>query len=120
MELGVKIVFPQEIDTDQFGTFTRDIPRKGTQLDAPRKKTIEGVRLTGAEIGVACEGTFGPSEFGFLNANTEIVMMIDMKNNLEPVGGYVSLQTNISEIYVSNIENAIEFAIKVVGVVNTQ
>lgn len=37
-ELGIKIIVPKDIDTDKFGTFTRDIPRKGIQLYTARKK----------------------------------------------------------------------------------
>lgn len=92
--LGLKIVVPAEIDTDKFGTFTLDIPRKGSQLEAARKKALEGIRLTGLDIGIASEGTFAPYEFA--NANTEIVILIDLKNNWEFVGGNKSLQTNIA------------------------
>ena len=106
--LGLKIIVPKEIDTDQFGTFTLDIPRKGSQLDAARNKAQEGIRLTGLDIGIASEGTFAP--YGFTNANTEIVILIDLKNNWEFVGGNKSLQTNIAETNASSVEEALIFA----------
>jgi len=110
-QLGLKIIIPESIDTDQFGTFTRDIARKGTQLEAARAKAIEGIRLTGAEIGIASEGTFGPHPASpFIPANTEIVVLIDKKHDLEIIGGSVSLKTNDSHRYVSSVKEAIEFA----------
>jgi len=110
-QLGLNIIVPEYIDTDQFGTFTRDIGRKGSQLEAARSKAIEGMRLTGAEIGIASEGTFGPHPASpFIPANTEIVVLVDKKYDLEIVGGSVSLRTNDSHCYVSSVTEAIEFA----------
>jgi hypothetical protein len=37
-ELGIKVVVPQNFDTDAFGTFTREIKRPGDQLQAARLK----------------------------------------------------------------------------------
>ncbi len=106
--LGLKIIVPKKIDTDQFGTFTRDIARRGSQLDAARSKALEGIKLTGLDIGIASEGAFAP--YGFTNANTEIVILIDLKNNWEFVGGSKSLQTNIAETSVNSVEDALIFA----------
>jgi len=109
--LGLKIIVPENIDTDQFGTFTRDIPRNGTQLEAARAKALEGIRLTGAEIGIASEGTFGPHPaFPFVPVNIEIVVLIDTKHDLEIVGESVSLETNFDHAYVSTLEEAKDFA----------
>ena len=109
--LGLKIIVPEEIDTDQFGTFTRDVVRKGTQLEAARAKAEEGMRLTGADIGIASEGTFGPHpDSPFISANTEIVVLLDKKHGLEIIGGNVSLKTNENHRYVNSVEEAKEFA----------
>lgn len=35
---GSEVVHTQAFDTDTLGTFTRDVERSGTQLDAARKK----------------------------------------------------------------------------------
>lgn len=48
------------IDTDQFGTFTGEIERKGTMLDAARAKAELAIARTGAPIGIGSEGAFGP------------------------------------------------------------
>ena len=42
--LGLAIMVPEQIDTDQFGTFTRDIPRQGrclTRREPKRRKEYD-------------------------------------------------------------------------------
>lgn len=48
------------IDTDALGTFTGEVPRAGTMLDAARAKAQLAIDKTGAELGVGSEGAFGP------------------------------------------------------------
>lgn len=48
------------VDTDEFGTFTGEIERKGTMLDAARAKAELAIARTGAPIGIGSEGAFGP------------------------------------------------------------
>lgn len=48
------------IDTDALGTFTGEIERKGTMLDAARAKAELAIARTGAPIGIGSEGAFGP------------------------------------------------------------
>ena len=42
-ELGVKVVVPENLDTDAFGTFTREIKRPGDQLEAARLKAEKSI-----------------------------------------------------------------------------
>ena len=44
-------------DTDQLGTFTRDKPRPGTQLEAARRKARVGMTLSGLPVGLVLEAT---------------------------------------------------------------
>ncbi len=88
-ELGIHVTVPTNFNTDRFGTFTRDIPRLGDQLDAARKKALAGIVLTGTDLALASEGSFGVHpDTPFLPSNVEIVLMIDVKNKLEIVGQY--------------------------------
>ena len=74
-------------DTDQLGTFTREIPRAGTQLDAARRKARIGMDLAGTPFGLASEGSFGPDPMaGFFPWNVEILVFLDDERNLEVVG----------------------------------
>ena len=75
-ELGVKVILPQNFDSDQFGTFTGDKARTGNQLEAARLKVQAAMKLTGADIGIASEGSFGahPS-IPFIQSNLELVFV---------------------------------------------
>ena len=85
--LGCHIEHVQGFDTDTLGTFTREVPRAGTQLDAARRKAREGMRLAGLTRGVANEGSFGPDPFtGLFPWNVEIWVWIDDELGIEVVG----------------------------------
>ena len=58
--LGCRIERVSGYDTDLLGTFTRDVPRAGTQLEAARRKARVGMQLAGRPLGLASEGSFGP------------------------------------------------------------
>lgn len=110
-ELGVKVILPQNFDSDQFGTFTGDKARTGNQLEAARLKVQAAMKLTGADIGIASEGSFGahPS-IPFIQSNLELVLLLDVKNNLEIRGHHRSSDTNMSGQHVSSAKEALEFA----------
>lgn len=59
-ELGLQIVVPQNFNTDRFGTFSREVKRAGSQLEAARIKAQAAMQATGAAIALASEGAFGP------------------------------------------------------------
>jgi hypothetical protein len=85
--LGCQLVHTDGYDTDQLGTFTRELTRAGSQLDAARKKASIGMALTGASVGMASEGSFGPDPFGaFMPWNTEVVLWVDRLSGLEVTG----------------------------------
>ncbi|MDE2077693.1 MAG: hypothetical protein KGI91_11570 [Burkholderiales bacterium] len=74
-------------DTDQLGTFTRDTPRPGTQLEAARRKARVGMELSGLPVGLASEGSFGPDPFtGLFPWNVEMLVWIDDRLGIEVVG----------------------------------
>ena len=73
-------------DTDSLGTFTRDIPRDGSQLEAARKKARMGMALSGLSLGLASEGSFGAGALGLYSMNLELVILIDAERGIEIVG----------------------------------
>ena len=74
-------------DTDQLGTFTRDIPRYGNQLDAARKKAQIAMKLSNTKYGVGSEGSFNQDPYtGIIPINHEIVIFVDSVLNIEIVG----------------------------------
>lgn len=74
-------------DTDQLGTFTRDTPRLGAQLDAACRKARMGMELSSLSLGIASEGSFVPDHFtGMFPWNIELVILINDILGIEVTG----------------------------------
>ena len=87
LALGCRVERVAGYDTDQLGTFTRDVPRAGTQIEAARKKARIGMELAGLPLGLASEGSFGPDPCtGMFPWNVELLVWIDDERELEVVG----------------------------------
>ncbi|MBL7537713.1 hypothetical protein INQ15_25330, partial [Escherichia coli] len=67
------------IDTDRFGTFSRDVERTGSQLDAARAKIAAAfAEAPDAQFALASEGSFGPHPYiPFAPLAREIVVLAD-------------------------------------------
>ncbi|MFO0679798.1 MAG: DUF6671 family protein [Polyangiaceae bacterium] len=84
--LGSEVVLVDGFDTDAFGTFTRDVPRPGSQLDAARAKAAKAMELSGLPRAVASDGAFVPGPGGLVPWNVELVVYVDRETDLEVVG----------------------------------
>jgi hypothetical protein len=85
--LGCRVRHVDSYDTDLLGTFTRDIPRFGTQVEVARKKARLAMELAGLPFGLGSEGAFVPDPFlGMASWNVEVIVFIDYPRNLEVVG----------------------------------
>jgi hypothetical protein len=85
--LGSQIRTITTFDTDTLGTFTREIPRAGSQLEAARKKARIGMELSGLSLGLGSEGSFGPDPFvGMFPWNIEYLVFIDDERGIEVIG----------------------------------
>ena len=112
--LGIKIKVSSQFDTDHFGTFTREIKRIRTQIEAARLKAQKVLEITGESIAIASEGSFYPHPaFPFLSCDREIVLLLDKSHQLEIIGQEISTETNHSHQQVKTIQEALEFAQKV-------
>ena len=110
-QLGLHLVVPANFDTDALGTFTRDIPRAGSQIEAARQKAKQALALTGETVAVASEGSFFPHPvFPGIACNREIVLLLDIEHDLEVIGSELSNQTNFAHRSVHSVEAAIAFA----------
>jgi hypothetical protein len=86
-KLACTLVRATGFDTDQLGTFTRDVPRPGTQLAAARFKANKGMELTGLSIGIGSEGAFGADPVGgIMPWNTEVIVWVDATLGIEILG----------------------------------
>ncbi len=85
--LGARVERVAGYDTDRLGSFTREIPRPGTQREAARRKARLGMELAGLTCGLASEGAFGPDPLSGLFAwNVEIVLLVDEREQVEVCG----------------------------------
>ncbi|MBD3883589.1 hypothetical protein IFO70_17615 [Phormidium tenue FACHB-886] len=113
-QVGLHLIVPEGFDTDRFGTFTREIPRSGSQLEAARQKAEQAMALTGHSIAVASEGAFLPHPaMPYLPCNRELVVLIDRDYGLELVGEALSLETNFNHCTIRSFADAQAFAQKV-------
>ena len=85
--IGCQIVHTDGYDTDQLGTFTRDVDRPGSQLEAARTKAKIGMALTQTGLGIASEGAFGLDPLmGMMAWDTEILLWVDEARGIEVTG----------------------------------
>ena len=84
--LGATVTLTGAFDTDTLGTFTREIPRFGNQLDAARKKAELAIELTGCPLGLGSEGSFIPGPFGLGSFNLEVITLVDRQRHLVVTG----------------------------------
>lgn len=83
---GMTVTAAPNIDTDALGTFTGEIARKGTMLDAARAKARLAIERTGAPLGIGSEGAFGPDPLcPFIAAGRELIVMIEAATGHEIV-----------------------------------
>jgi hypothetical protein len=110
-ELGVSCVVPENLDTDLLGTFCGEIERALSPIDAAIQKCMLAMELTGADLAVASEGSFGAHPLlYFLPADDELLVLIDKKNGLEITVREVSTKTNYNAKEISSEEDLLAFA----------
>ncbi|NDE60988.1 MAG: hypothetical protein EB038_02005 [Cyclobacteriaceae bacterium] len=113
-DLKVKVIVANGLNTDLLGTFSGEVARTSDPLTTARKKCELALELTGCDLALASEGSFGahPSAF-FLPANEEWLLLMDRKHQLEIHAHHLSLETNFSGQEFSNMEELDAFASKV-------
>ena len=99
------------LDTDQLGTFTGEVPRVLSPLEAAREKCRLALDEQGdADMAIASEGSFGPHPtLYFMPADEEILLLVDRKNALEIVVKQTSLNTNFGSFSSDSEETKMSF-----------
>jgi hypothetical protein len=111
LSVGVTVVVPPNFNSDRFGTFTRDVERKGNQLEAARWKAKAALDELGGTLAIASEGAFYPHpSMPMLPCNREVVLLLDTEHDLEIVGETLSTNTNYAHRRVASVDDAIAFA----------
>lgn len=83
--LGAHLLTPDDLDTDQFGTFSGEIPRTTTQVAAARAKAQLAMAVTGLPLGLASEASYG-------TVHEEVLLFCDAELGIEVLTGYRTLE----------------------------
>lgn len=103
-----------EIDTDELGTFSGEIPRIGTPRDVVQKKARLGMQKLNVPYGIATEGSFGPHpSLPFLPYHEELLVFIDDELGLTLFEHAGTDATNFSHSIISTEQELREFAERV-------
>ena len=104
------------IDTDRFGTFTGEVVRVGTQLDALRAKLQAGLEATPYDaVIVASEGAFFPDPaLPMACVNRELVGLFDAARGIEIIGTHATYDSNMTSRTVSTSDD-VEQALAQIG-----
>lgn len=109
--LQVNCELPNNFNSDQFGTFSGEVERVHSPIETLRKKCEAAIKLTNCGLAVASEGSFGAHPFiPFAQADDELVMLLDIKNDFEIVGRKLSMNLNFGSRKIKNITELQEFA----------
>lgn len=93
--LGCHIYVSDQYDTDQFGTFTGEIPRELSPYETLIKKAKLAAEQFGYDYAIASEGSFGPHPYVyFVPGDTELMAFVDLKNDLIIAEFEISTATN--------------------------
>jgi hypothetical protein len=109
--LGVRCVVPEDFDTDLFGTFSGEIERVGDALTTAKNKCVYAMARYNCDLAISSEGSFGPHpHLHFVPADSELLLLLDKKNNLEIAVHTLSAETNFYSQQLSSIEELKRFA----------
>ncbi|MCB0487636.1 MAG: hypothetical protein KDC99_04120, partial [Cyclobacteriaceae bacterium] len=102
------------IDTDQFGTFSGEIPRHKSIIDTARAKCDFVFLKSGCDLVLASEGTFGPHPASpLIPSDHEFLLLKDFVHDLEITGAVLSYRTNYHQKTISDFEELMDFATSV-------
>lgn len=111
--LSAKCTLCHEFDTDSLGTFTGEIPRTLSPLDAALTKCRKALELTGTRLAVATEGSFGPHpEVFIITAGHELIVVLDREDGTVYQESETTTDTNFSSLVVKDVEDLRAFAQK--------
>lgn len=97
--IGCDMDVAKDFDSDQFGTFTGEIPRLQNPLATLIAKATLAAQEAGYDYALASEGSFGPHpDFFMLPGNIELIGLIDLKNSIQIIESVISTETNYAHL----------------------
>jgi ribosomal protein S27AE len=99
-EWAVKLA---EIDTDVFGTFSGEIPRKLSPRETAIEKARAGAEMLGCDYGLASEGSIGPHpQIPWVTADHELLTLVCLSKNIVVVESHLSTEIQAHKAQVSH------------------
>lgn len=109
--LNANAVTVENMNTDEFGTFSGEVERVHDPLTTLRMKITKGLQLSGQTLGIGSEGSFGPHpDMPLIPAHQEIVMMLDLENGWEVTEVYTTAETNYAQASLKEMKDVVAFA----------
>ncbi len=105
--LAAHVVAVRGLDTDRFGTFTRDIPRTLAPADAALAKAELGIVRTGVPYALASEGSYS-SLFGAIGQHHEVLLFRDADRDLT-----LTVETRVPAAVNAAVVSTIDDAVRV-------
>ena len=101
-------MYTSDFDTDQFGTFTGEIPRAQNAYETCILKAKTAAIAADCFFSVASEGSFGPHpSLPFVASDHEIMVFVDLKNDWIIAEQLVTQKTNYSMLTLQ-VDTAVE------------
>lgn len=99
------------LDTDQLGTFTREVEPTGTVLETARRKCEWGMNQIDADYGLANEACFEPNPgYPFIPFSLEVLYFIDRRRNFHLYMRRFHTLTSYQHATVDSVEALLQFA----------
>ncbi len=99
------------IDSDRLGTFSGEIERPGSMLDALRGKVKLARELTPSRFVLVSEGSFGSADgLGFVPQGIEMLLLHDAHSGVEVIEQHISSNTNYATATLATEEDLRRFA----------
>jgi len=110
-EAGFSIEIETGFDTDLLGTFTGEVSRRGTQLDAALGKARQAVLSSGQRYGLGSEGSFGPDPYlGMTPWAMEVLAWWDAQTGHAVHAMVQGAETNYAQQQVEGLDAGLAFA----------
>lgn len=109
-ELNVNSFSIPMFNTDQFGTFSGEIERSQSPVDTLKAKCQLGFEVTGCDLVIATEGSFGAHpDLPFCAAHDELILLMDFKNNVSFSARILTTETNFQGKKIKSEEELMAF-----------
>lgn len=98
------------IDSDSLGTFTGEVERRGTMIDALKGKVQMARQATQERFVLVSEGSFGAAAgLGFISQGTEMLLLHDALTGVEVIEQHLSWDTNYATAVLATHEELERF-----------